>query len=268
VRQQRSIRRKMVVGLWLVLLMLGTLAASSISGVYSYRRVVHDLDDRNREAPRSSELTAVISRLYEPLLLQAPDIDAGADEAQVKAQQAQFAEEQQRLAETLKSVREGVRKFEGRLRKMPHSANVREQESKAWGAVFTKIDDDLNSIEDVVEADDWADKRDAYIADISSLAQQAYKTAESLPDPSRELFGRLAQIQTNYRWHLAFVWVAGAATLALLLVGCGSGDAGAAAEPGALRAEVGHPPVARSAPGSAAHRRRGLRLSAGQQHRR
>ena len=217
-RQQRSIRRKMVVGLWLVLLMLGILAASSISGVYSYRRLVQDLDDGLRAAPRTSELSAQISRLYEPLLLQAPDVDENADEALVAKQRARFAEDQRAMLQnTLASVRKGVRQFEERLYDMPHSANIREQESKVYHPLFNKIDNDLVSIDGVLSASDWDVRRDDYVAEITPLAQRAFKTADSLPDPSRELLGRLALAQTNYRWHLAFVWVAGAATLALLL---------------------------------------------------
>ena len=41
--KKRSIRRKMVTVLWMVLLMLATLAVSGISGVSSYRGMVKDL---------------------------------------------------------------------------------------------------------------------------------------------------------------------------------------------------------------------------------
>lgn len=217
-RQQRSIRRKMVVGLWLVLLMLGTLAASSISGVYSYRKVVEDLDDGLRAAPSTSELVAEISRLYAPLLRRVPDFDEIADAAVAAEQHAELAEQQRiELDETLKSVRDGVRRFRERLSKMPHSANLREQESKLNNKLFASIAGDLDAIEGTLTASNWGELREDYIAEIAPLAQQAFKTAESLPDPSRELVGRLARAKSNYRWHLVVVWVAGAATLALLL---------------------------------------------------
>jgi len=217
VRQQRSIRRKMVVGLWLVLLMLGTLAASSISGVYSYRRVVQDLDLGLREAPRTSELTAEISRLYEPLLMAGPDV-TGLDESQAEAEQAAFAQRQRKmLTLALASVEEGVLSFKGRLYSMPRSANTYEQQSKVYVPLFNRIDKNLEAIDGDVRAGDWVEKREVLVADISKLTQEAFRTAQSLLDPSTELLGRLDQAQTNYRWHLAFVWVAGGATLALLL---------------------------------------------------
>ncbi|MEZ6052498.1 MAG: hypothetical protein R3C02_14110 [Planctomycetaceae bacterium] len=40
----RSIRRKMVAGLGVLLIMLGLLAISSISGLSNYRRTVKDLE--------------------------------------------------------------------------------------------------------------------------------------------------------------------------------------------------------------------------------
>ncbi|MBL8850902.1 MAG: HAMP domain-containing histidine kinase [Planctomycetaceae bacterium] len=210
-RQQRSIRRKMIVGLWLVLLMLGTLAASSISGVYSYGRLVRDIEEGLVTAPRSSDLTAAIGRLFRPLLLEHPH-------SGIAQEEADFARDQRAaLEQALALVRSGVAEFQAKLNKPPYSANVREQEARVYRSGLLKIDNDLDAIEETLAADDWERRRDDYALQVSKYAQEAFDKAQSLPDPSKELLGRLAQAQINYRWHRSLVWIAGAATLALLL---------------------------------------------------
>ena len=68
----RTIRRKMVFGLSLVLVMLVTLSLSAISGLLSYRDTVHELGFKIERVPRRSDLAAAFGRLYEPLLHTAP----------------------------------------------------------------------------------------------------------------------------------------------------------------------------------------------------
>jgi len=201
----------MVVGLWLVLLMLGTLAASSISGVYSYGRLVRDIEEGLVTAPQRSDLTAAIGRLFRPLLLQHPQPGNAAAETAFAVQQRTA------LQQALALVRTGVEEFKAKLYKSPYSANVREQESRVYLSGFVKIDNDLDAIEETLDADDWDRRRDEYALQVSKYAQEAFDKAQSLPDPSRELLGRLAKAQTNYRWHRSLVWIAGAATLGLLL---------------------------------------------------
>jgi two-component system, NtrC family, sensor kinase len=65
-----SIRRKMVVGLAVVLVMLGILSLSGISGLVSYRNVVNDLDFSINKAPRHADLVAAVGALFEPLVLE------------------------------------------------------------------------------------------------------------------------------------------------------------------------------------------------------
>lgn len=201
----------MVVALWLVLLMLGTLAASSISGVYSYRRVVRDLEMGLQRAPRNNDLTAAVGRLFEPLRLQRPD---DADPADVAA----FARRQQTMfIEALAEVREEIDEFEKKLYEMTPARKLDEPERNVRNSVFTKIENNLDSIEETLGADDFVAKCDEYIPEIRTVTEEAIYATFSFPDPSEQLLERLNAAQTSYRWHLGFVWTAGAATLALLL---------------------------------------------------
>jgi len=65
---RHTIRRKMLLGLVLVLVMLITLSLSGISGLLSYRKTVNELDASVRQLPRRTELTSAIGLLFEPLV--------------------------------------------------------------------------------------------------------------------------------------------------------------------------------------------------------
>ncbi|REJ80794.1 MAG: sensor histidine kinase [Planctomycetota bacterium] len=210
-RRKHSIRRKMVAGLCFVLLMLAALAVSSISGVYSYRGMVKDLELGLQEAPRSSELIAAIGLLIKPLALEFP-----ADAAEKDRQR--FADHQRvRLETAVEESRARIREFQRRMQRMPHSANYLAQEELVHGALFKDLDDKLRLIEEAAPALGDLDRRAKQPEYIISLTAEMLDSAEELPDPSRELLDRLDQARTNYRWHLAVVWVAGIATLVLLL---------------------------------------------------
>ena len=62
-RKRRPIRRKLMVGGGLVLLMVALLSASSFLGTYSYRRLVRGLSSRAAELPRASDLGECVATL-------------------------------------------------------------------------------------------------------------------------------------------------------------------------------------------------------------
>ena len=63
----RTIRRTMVCGLVIVLVMMILLSASAIYSHHSYRQMVRDLDDSFNKCPRKHELIEAIARLRRPL---------------------------------------------------------------------------------------------------------------------------------------------------------------------------------------------------------
>jgi signal transduction histidine kinase len=64
----RSIRRKLVVGLSLVLVMLATLSVSGLGGLWSYRQAVRELNFSVFQAPDRERLEAALAGLATPLL--------------------------------------------------------------------------------------------------------------------------------------------------------------------------------------------------------
>ena len=63
-----TVRRKLMIGMWLVLAMVGTLAVSSLWAIFSYREVVNDLDRNLNRVPQRRNLIEPIAGLQEPLL--------------------------------------------------------------------------------------------------------------------------------------------------------------------------------------------------------
>ena len=59
----RSIRRKLIVGLALVLVMMATLSISGLGGLWSYRQAVRELNFSVFEAPDRERLEAELARL-------------------------------------------------------------------------------------------------------------------------------------------------------------------------------------------------------------
>ena len=64
----RSIRRKLVVGLALVLVMMATLSISGLGGLWSYRQAVRELNFSVFESPDRERLEAELAALATPLL--------------------------------------------------------------------------------------------------------------------------------------------------------------------------------------------------------
>lgn len=122
-----TIRRKMVVGLTVGLVMLVTLALSGISGLRSYRDAVNDLDFSINQAPRQADISNAIAILFEPLLLNPADNRSGAE-----FQQREF---RQRLSEARKRIQE----FRIKLEKLPATPDNRSRRP-VTDAILADID--------------------------------------------------------------------------------------------------------------------------------
>ncbi|MFM7159605.1 MAG: hypothetical protein ACKO3P_04435, partial [Planctomycetaceae bacterium] len=74
----RTIRRKMLLGVAMVLAMLVVLSAGSLLGLRAYRKSIDKLDTELSSAPRKAELIEAIARLQIPLQRQPRDeVQAG-----------------------------------------------------------------------------------------------------------------------------------------------------------------------------------------------
>ncbi len=105
-----SVRRRLMLGVWLTLAMVAALTASSLWAIWSYRQIVNDLDRTLNRVPRSCDLVVSLASLFEPLrFLAYPETEAG-----------HFAR-QQEFAKRLGQVEEQVRQMWRQIEDLPPS---------------------------------------------------------------------------------------------------------------------------------------------------
>jgi signal transduction histidine kinase len=207
-----TIRRKMLVGLWLVVLMIALLSVSGISGVSSYRRMVKDLDYSLEQAPHNSELLAALSLLIKPLSNTFPE--AASDAARRQFMSAQRRE----FEDKIKEARQRIVQFRVKLQNRDHDRQPSPQEERAEQALFEGIFDSLDSIAAGTARLESPEGRSTQINYIIRLTAELIDSVEErMPDPSTELRGRLEQARRAYSWHLGVVWATGLGTLFLFL---------------------------------------------------
>ncbi len=104
----RTIRRKMMFGLAVILVMLLTLYASGVSGLKSYRAMIDDLRYSMIETPRMFRLVKSVGTLFEPLTLKLPDTN----EEAARYQQSLFAEKLQAVRREIAEFHRGLDNLE------------------------------------------------------------------------------------------------------------------------------------------------------------
>lgn len=199
-----TIRRKMVVGLTVGLIMLITLALSGISGLRSYRDAVNDLDFSINQAPRQADISQAIALLFEPLLLNPTDNRSGAE-----FQQREF---QQRLEE----ARRRIRDFREKLEKLPATPDNRARRP-VTDAILADIDRRFDLL-DALQANlanpklrPAAARRMLYeVARLETLTQQ-------VPDVRAGLNQTLQRSRNVYRTRIWMVCVTSAVAAVLFL---------------------------------------------------
>ena len=109
----RTIRRKMLCSVALLLGVLITLSLTGISGLIEYRSLVHELKFSMDGVPRRSQLAQEIGQLYEVLLQPIPP----QRKKTAATQQAEFKA-------SLRKTKKGVRSFYEKLNDLPNSQEI------------------------------------------------------------------------------------------------------------------------------------------------
>jgi len=196
----RTIRRKMVFGLVLVLVMLVVLSLSSISGLVSYRNAVTELDASINETPRVADLLVSLGSLFEPLVMEA---------ATPQAAQAAFGTR-------LGVVRDQVDEFRHRLEQSSPALEVLSQRRPVFNAMlddiyitFRRLDSlQLASGEDALPAEEAAEMMRI---ELGALLNRVRK----MPDSRGSQIAILNQARREYHSH--FWLVCGTSTIACVL---------------------------------------------------
>jgi signal transduction histidine kinase len=197
----RSIRRKLVLSLALVTAMLGLLAFGAISGLWSYRSVINDLEYTITSAPRRGDVVAAISPLFQPLML---EIDAPDDDG--------FR--QTLWNDRITAARDEIQKFRMKLERVPPS-QVSWDQRPLVDEMLLKIQLELIHLEDVVLREKRGGDRLMPDRDPWRIVTRLAQLAENVPSPEERLRNTLNDARDVYRSR--FYLVCGALGVTLLL---------------------------------------------------
>ena len=200
----RTIRRKMVCGLALVLVMLVTLSLSGISGLMSYRNAVNDLDFSINRAPRRADLSDAIGMLFDPLLFADAHTKDGA-----RYQQAAF---QQRLAEA--QVR--VADFRRKLENLPPTETAVRQRPVTL-AMLDQVDRRLEELRRLQEQLTDLPRRAEISLEMLKEVGHLESLVQRMPDYQDGLNNTLTKARGVYRSRFVMVCLASAVVVILFL---------------------------------------------------
>lgn len=192
----RTIRRKMVFGLTLVLVMLVTLSASGISGLVSYRNTVRGLERKIDQFPRRADLTDAVDGLFEPLLLTAAAYRGEAFRRQFDVS------------------RRDVQEFRRKLDRLPPDPGVLARQQVA-SQLLTRVAARMNRLQQMSEGLDDDGRVEATTALMLRELGHLQILAHRVPDSQVGLKDTLSEARQSY--HSRFVWVCGTSAVALVL---------------------------------------------------
>lgn len=206
----RSIRRKLMLSLSLVSMMLALLAFGAISGLWSYRTVVNDLDYTITSAPRHGELVAAIARLNEPLMV--PGWTFLNDESARR----------ELWREKIKEVRRDILKFRVRLDSSPPS-KIAWQQQDIVQIKLQDIDRRLENLEKLVVFGNVTDDPLLQKFEPWQLVIDLSTQAANVPTPEAHLEKKLDDAREVYKSRFYLVCTALIVTVLLFigLIRCG-----------------------------------------------
>ena len=200
----RTIRRKMMGGLALVLVMLVILALSGISGLTSYRNAVHELAFSINKAPRTADLSAAIGLLFEPLLQPPPQTEAGARNLQ------------QTIERQLQQTRAELAEFQLKLKQLPPAPMFRAREPLT-DQFLAHVERQLGTVERLARALPVQDRRESVLAEMRQAVMQAQAVALRIPDYQDGLNSTLDRARDVYRSRFWLVCGSSAVVMFLFL---------------------------------------------------
>ena len=208
----RTIRRKLMLGLLLVLLMLLAVSVSSVLSLLSYRQLVDELDFSIHRAPRRAELSDAVGRLFEPLLL--PEPRNIADNTQMSAQFARYqqSEFQNRLEQSRQRISEFHRKLDA-LPDVPETAGARTVTQGRLAAVYQH----LTHLQTLERSLDNPRTRQTTVRKMLYELDQMQSLVQPIPDYRDGLQATLSHARAEYRGHLRFIGWTSAVVVGLFI---------------------------------------------------
>jgi len=197
----RTIRRKLLLGLGIVLAMLVFLAAGSLLGLSAYKQSIRELEFEISEAPQRMQLIEQIARLQFPLRRTPRDV-------------IQARIQRELLLEQTEAVRDSLQDFHRRCDSLPGGPDLQRQLA-VMHPMLTRLEEQLDVQIDRTDALEELEGRPERVAELQSRAVEMLSQAIEIPDPVDSPARSLARAKRVYR--TASVTVAVSASICLLL---------------------------------------------------
>lgn len=200
----RTIRRKLLLGVGMVLAMLLVLCAGSLLGLGSYRSSIRALEYDILEAPQKAALIEAIGRMQFPLYQRPPR-----DERQARLQHAV-------LMEQVANVRQAINEFQRRCANMPSAPQLQRQMAVAF-PLLTALSEQLSTLETRADGLQFLMDRNELLAELRAYSVDMMSQAVEIPDPVNGMESSLAQARAVYRTTLVTVGTSASICLVLFL---------------------------------------------------
>ncbi|MGE5194289.1 MAG: sensor histidine kinase [Deltaproteobacteria bacterium] len=213
----RTIRRKFLLGVGLVLVMLLILSASGISGLNSYRNVIGQLNSDINEAPQKAELVAAAAALFDPMGEHV--VGDGADEWRIRDDTSVLAQ-QQRIAELIETAQKRLAEFRDRAERLPRTS-FHEGQRMVRDLLLNNYDSGLQELARVnKQLGRQPEDRQRRIETLRKMVDQTVglvTAAEKIPEPVAGINDSLEHAKDVYLSSVVAVWAASAVVLVLFL---------------------------------------------------
>ena len=210
------IRRKLLIGIGLLLVIVGTLSISGLSGVYSYRGLVKALSGRASELPLASQLArevAAVRTTFARLEMLRTSGAAATASGPVEALQSDFRIQLGQAADMLRQYREQLLSLDADDSQIN---DTRVERRTVW-----RIETATTRIRELTKAGDWPTDARA-MRTVSERLAELEKLASKLPEPLHQRIHHFAlQVRTQYRTLIILTWsttVCAAMLLAVLFL--------------------------------------------------
>lgn len=197
----RTIRRKLLLGLGIVLAMLVFLSAGSLLGLSAYKQSLRELEFEISEAPQRMQLIEQIARLQFPLRRTPRDV-------------IQARIQRELLLEQAAAVRESLHDFHRRCDSLPGGPDLQRQLA-VMHPMLTRLEEQLDLQIDRTDALEELEGRPERVSELQSRAVEMLSQAIEIPDPVDSPARSLARAKRVYR--TASVTVAVSASICVLL---------------------------------------------------
>jgi len=211
------IRNKLVIGLLLLLVIVGTLTYSGIQGLYAYRNLVKSLEQRLPELPRATELMRRVSDLRVAVSNLRTDATLRAHTGEEPAPPLDIWIDRETFRATLGDVERALFEYSRQLEKTADHKNRIGDSHREWDTVRS-MQDSLTAIRAADGDVDWAMDQVRFGALEEELERMQVLSGDLPEFLHDDIEAFITEIRGQYRALIVLAWLASGTTGLLLLL--------------------------------------------------